>query len=268
MPNLLFTFLLFIFSFSSAQLPGLTGRILDPSSGTYFQDITDPFASVLNPASSAQIRKRTFAFSGEKRFGFRSFNLLSATVAMPVSSGCWSGQIDYFGFSKYAETQIGIAYARSFGERADIGLRFNILHIRVANFLSKNAIYPHLGFRYAIHKNLILGFSVSNPTGVIHFQNGRQFYPLIFRLGFGYVLSDVAAIAAEIIKEEKRMPGVVCAIRYRPLPAFSMRLGINTVSRQPFFNLLLQKNNWQYVIGFVWHQELGFSPSLGGYCFF
>jgi hypothetical protein len=266
--KLLFTCFLFVFSFSSAQLPGLSSRILDPSSGTYFKDITDPFSAVLNPASNAQIRKRTFAFSGEKRYGFRLFNFLSASVALPVSSGCWGGQVDYFGFNKYAETQISISYARSLGERADIGLRFNLFHIRIVNFPNRIAIYPHLGFRYAIHKNLILGLSVSNPTGVIPLENGRQFQPLIFRLGVGYILSDVTAIAAEIIKEEKSIPGVICAIRYRPLPVFSIRLGINTVSRQPFANFLLQKKNWQYVVGFLWHQELGFSPSTGGNCFF
>jgi len=266
--NLLFTFFLFVFSFSSAQPPGLTGRIQDPSSGTYFKDISDPFSAVLNPASNARIKKRTFAFLGEKRYSLRLFNLLSASVSLPVSTGCWSGQIDYFGFSKYSETQIGISYARTLGERADIGLRFNFFQVRVPNFPNQISMYPQLGFRYVVHKNLLLGFSISNPTGTIALQNGRQFQPLILRIGFGYILSEVTAIAAEVIKEEKTVSGIVCAIRYNPLSAFSMRLGINTVSGQSFINLLLQKNKWQFVTGLVWHQELGFSPTVGGYCSF
>jgi hypothetical protein len=267
-PNLLFTFCLFVFSFSSAQPPGLTGKILDPSSGTYFKDIADPFAAVLNPASAAKFKKRTFAFSGEKRYGFRLFNLLSASVAIPVSTGCLTGQLDYFGFSKYSETQIGVCYARTLGERADIGLRFNFFQVRVTNFPTEIALYPQLGFRYIVHKNLLLGLSISNPTGMVALQNGRQFQPLILRIGFGYILSEVTAIAAEVIKEEKTVSGIVCAIRYSPLPAFSMRLGINSVSGQSFINLLLQKNKWQFVTGLVWHQELGFSPTVGGYCSF
>lgn len=268
MPNLLFIFCLFIFCFSSAQIPGITGRILDPSSGAYFKEITDPFAGMLNPAANARIKKRIFAFSSEKRYGLRLFNLLSASVVVPVSSGSWSGQLDYFGFSKYAEMQLGISYARFLGERADIGLRFNFSQVSIANFSSKIAFYPQLGFRYVIHKNLLFGFSVSNPTGLIALQNDRQFQPLILRMGFGYILSEVTSVAAEIIKEEKSIPGLVCAIRYRPLPSFSMRLGVNTVSGQSFINVVMQKNKWQYVTGLVWHQELGFSPSVGSYCSF
>jgi hypothetical protein len=265
---LLLTIFLFQSVYSVGQLPGLTGKLQDPSSGAYFSEISDPFAIVLNPAAGALIKKKVFAFSGEKRFGLKSFNLLSTILAFPVSSGSWSSQLDYFGFGSYAETQLSLAYAQNLGTRAGVGLRFHLIHLRVPNFQSQLAVYPQVGFRYIVHRDLVIGWSLSNPTGVIRLQGNRSFQPLVVRIGFGYRLSDVAAVAAEILKEEGRMPGVVIGVRYMPIQGFSIRLGINTMARQPFLNMTLQKSNWQYVTGLALHQELGISPTITGICFF
>lgn len=247
--------------FSFAQLSGIAGYLQDPSAGGYFLDGTDPFVTGNNAAGNARMARPMLGLSVEKRYGLRSLNQGSFSLAIPSSSGCWSLQLGYFGFNKYAETRAGLCYGRPLGSRLDLGLRFNYMQLRIPGFQGRSVIYPQIGFRYMLNENLMIGWSVSNPGGKIKLR-GLYPIPIVYRIGIGYKISELTGIAAEILKEEGRVPAVVAAVRYRPLKHIELRGGIYSNSKQFFFNTSVQKNKMRYTIGLLWHQELGFSPTM------
>lgn len=261
--NLLFTFL-----HSTAQFAESSGNLQDPSSGAYFREGTDPFSSISNAAGNARLLHRILAFSAEKIYGLQSLNQLSFSLALPVSSGSWIGRVNYFGFNQYAETNAGICYARPLGSRIDLGLQFNYLLLKIPGYPSRSVIQSHIGFRYLLNQNLVMGWSVSNPFGTMKIRNYSSKPPIVFRIGLGYKISEITALAAEIIKEEDRIPGIAIALRYHPMPVLEIRGGLHSASRQYFINTVIHKNKWRYQIGLKWHQELGFSPSIVWYYFF
>ena len=264
---ILLTFLLFYNQLASAQLSVAVSNLLDPSSGVYFQDGSDPFSSGINAAGNARMKKKGLGLSSEKKYGFQGFNMMSLSLAIPVSSGCWSGQIDYFGFNHFSETRIGFCYAKTLSARADLGVRFNYLQVQIPGSQLRAAICPQIGFRYILNQNLILGWSVSNPAGALKIR-GEYHLPTGYRIGVGYKISDLSGVAVEMIKEEGRFPGITAAFRYRPEKNLEIRAGLYTQSPQVFFTMVVQKNKLKYAAGFMWHRELGFSPSLVWYCFF
>jgi hypothetical protein len=264
----LLTSLLFLYFFSSAQFSETAGNLQDPASGTYFRDGMDPFSSISNAACNARLSQRILALSAEKMYGFHSLNQLSFSLAVPVSSGSWIGRLNYFGFNQYAETKLGVCYARMLGSKADLGLQFNYLQLKIPGYSFRSAIHSQLGFRYLLNQNLVVGWSVSNPLGIMHIRGSSSKIPIVFRIGLGYKISEMTGIAAELIKEEDKVPNIAVAIRYRPLPVWEIRGGIHSASRQFFINAVLCKNKWRYLTGLKWHQDLGFSPSVVWHYFF
>ena len=94
--------------------------------GAYSTRHVDVFSFSANQASLAQLKNASAGVYGERRFLLSAANMYTAVVALPTSQGNFGLQADYFGFTNYNESQIGIAYARSLGSKLDIGIKFKV----------------------------------------------------------------------------------------------------------------------------------------------
>ena len=93
--------------------------------GAYSISHADVFSFTSNQASLAQLKNTSAGVFSERRFMLEEMSLYQAAVGVLTSSGNFGLKAGYYGFSDYNETQLGLAYARSLGNKMDLGVQFN-----------------------------------------------------------------------------------------------------------------------------------------------
>src|SRR5262245_39344483 len=91
--------------------------------GAYAIKYDDVFSFTSNQASLAQIKNAGAGIYGERRFLLNELSNYNAVIALPTQLGNFGLKGGYFGFSDYNETQLGLAYARRLGPKADVGVQ-------------------------------------------------------------------------------------------------------------------------------------------------
>src|SRR4029078_11428778 len=103
------------------------------------------FSFTSKQGSLAQLKTTAGGVYGEKRFLLSAANMYTAVVALPTDEGNFGLQADYFGFSNYNESQLGIAYARSLGSRLDVGVKFNYYSFKIPGYGNSSAVNFEIG---------------------------------------------------------------------------------------------------------------------------
>src|SRR5262245_53110885 len=93
--------------------------------GAYGLNHVDVFSFTSNQASLAQIKAASAGVYGERRFMLSELSDYVAALTLPTRSGNFGLKGAYSGYNNYNETQVGLAYARKLGKKADLGVQFN-----------------------------------------------------------------------------------------------------------------------------------------------
>lgn len=96
-----------------------------PAMGAYSRNFTDVFSFIENQAALAKIKAPQAGIYAENRFMLKELRLVSAVAAMPIGKGGAGISVNYSGYKKYNETQVGLAYGKALGDRANLGIQFN-----------------------------------------------------------------------------------------------------------------------------------------------
>jgi len=235
---------------------------LYPAIGTYSKNVADPFSMIVNPASLANIKSSGAGVYGERRFLLEALNQYTAVGGFKTSSGNFGLQADYFGYSNYNETQLGLGYGRSLGSKVDVGVKFNYYNLRIPAYSSVSTFHFEAGVVMHLSEKLHAGFSVFNPVGGELNKETKEKIASVYRGGFGYEASDKFFITAEIIKEENKNVGVNAAFQYALIQQLLLRGGINTHNEQPFIGVGLKLGQLRLDFATNYHPQLGISPAV------
>ncbi|NCU04398.1 MAG: hypothetical protein GXC73_10470, partial [Chitinophagaceae bacterium] len=205
-----------------------------PGLGAYSKNAADAFSFLVNPAALANLQAAGAGVYSERRFLLNAFSQYTAVAGFQTNSGAFGLQADYFGYSNYNETQIGLGYARSLGSKVDVGAKFNYYNLRIPAYTSASALHFEAGVVMHLSEKLHTGFSVYNPVGGELSKTTGEKIASVYRGGLGYEVSDRFFISAELVKEENKRAGVNAAFQYELVKQLLFRAGINTVNTQPF----------------------------------
>ena len=227
-----------------------------------------------NQAGLAYFDHIAVGFYYENRFMVKELGLRAGAFILPTKSGVFGLNYNYFGYTKYNEQKIGLAYARAFGDRFSVGLQLDYLTTRIAeDYGSKNTFTFELGIRTKLSENFVIAVHVYNPIGVKIENEYNEKIPTIFKLGLSYQLSDKLLLALETEKDLIYKPLLRAGIEYKIVEQAIVRMGYSTLpsttGSQNFsisslyafgFGLNLKK----LVIDFssTVHQTLGWSPQI------
>ena len=235
---------------------------LYPAIGAYSKNYADAFSIIINPAAISNLKQTSAGVYGERRFLISALNQYTAVFGLPTASGNFGVQADYFGYSKFNETQIGFGYGRSLGTKVDVGVKFNYYNLQLPAYTSSSTFHFEAGVLMHLSEKLHAGFSVFNPVGGILSKETNEKIASVFRGGFGYEASDKFFITAEIIKEENKNVGVNAAFQYAFVKQLLVRAGINTLNEQPFLGVGLNLGQLRIDVASNWHPQLGVSPAI------
>jgi hypothetical protein len=235
---------------------------LYPAIGAYSKNIADPFSMIINPAAIANIKTAGAGVYGERRFLLDALNQYTTVGGFKTSSGNFGLQADYFGYTNYNETQLGLAYGRSLGTKVDVGVKFNYYNLRIPAYSSASTFHFEAGVLMHLSEKLHAGFSVFNPIGGELNKETKEKIASVYRGGFGYEASEKFFITAEIIKEENKNVGVNAAFQYALIQQLLVRGGMNTLNEQPFIGVGLKMGQLRLDVATNYHPQLGISPAV------
>lgn len=230
--------------------------------GAYSITHADVFSFTANQASLAQIKNSSAGAYGERRFLLEELSLYQAAAALPTSSGNFGLKAGYYGFSDYNETQLGLAYARKLGGKADLGVQFNYNNVRISSYGNASAVNFEIGIIFHLTDKLHAGVHAYNPVGGKLGKNEEEKLASVFTVGAGYEASDKFFVSAEIEKEENQPVNVNAGLQYKFLPQLMARAGIATATSNAYGGVGLMMKSFRVDITAAWHPQLGITPGL------
>ncbi|MGQ0740456.1 MAG: hypothetical protein ACT4OJ_15510 [Bacteroidota bacterium] len=231
--------------------------------GAYSINHVDVFSFTSNQASLAQLKNPAAGVYGERRFMLSELNSYTAAIGLPTRSGNFGLKANYFGFSDYNETQLGLAFARKLGNKVDVGAQFNYNGISISSgYGNSSAISFELGTVLHISERLQVGIHANNPVGGKFGKNGEEEILSVYTLGFGYDASEKFFVSAEIVKEEDRPVNVNAGIQYKFIPQLMARAGMSSGTSSAWLGLGLTIKSFRLDVTTNYHPQLGITPGL------
>jgi hypothetical protein len=230
--------------------------------GAYSNNNVDVFSSQSNQASLAQLKQPSVGVYGEKRFLLNELGLYDAVLAIPTHSGNFGLDVNYYGFSDYNESQLGLAYGRSLGSKVDVGVQFNYYAVRIAGYGNASAINFELGTILHLTDHLNAGLHVYNPLSGKLGKDEEEKLASVYSAGIGYEPSQIFFLGLEIKKEENKPVDVNVGFQYQFLAQLLVRLGISAGTSTMFLGFGFKWRSMRLDATASYHPQLGITPGL------
>lgn len=260
--SFIFTIVLLPITFFGTEhiLPGARSAALSNASVT----LQDTWSTLHNQAGLGFVRNITSGIYYENRFLLKELSTRGAAVAIPLKTGTFGFSVNAFGYSLYRENKYNLSFAKAFSNMFSIGMALDYLHTQLSEGNENySAIVGEAGILIKIHKDLLLGAHLYNPTRSRLGKNTTERIPTVMRLGINYSFSSRVMFVLETEKDLSQKPRFKAGIEYQPLPHFYLRAGISNNPILSTFGTGLQLRNFQIDLSATYHQALGVTPQLG-----
>lgn len=224
---------------------------------------TDIWSLSHNQAGLAFMEKPGMGFHYENRYIVPEYGLQSFAFGMPTKVGAFGASLSYFGYSKYNETKVGLAYAKKFSDVISVGIQFDYLNYYLGDYYGNTGtVIGEIGILAKPNEKLSLGAHVYNPTlSQINAQNVERI-PTIFKLGMSYKFSDRFLIAVETEKDIDFGARFRAGIEYFIVDNVALRTGIMTNPFENSFGIGYYKSKFRFNLAFSRNSILGYTPHV------
>ena len=225
--------------------------------------LIDFWALQNNQAGLAFLDKFSAGVYFENRFLVKELSLNAASVVLPTRSGVFGLNVSYFGYSKFNDCKVGLAYARSFGDVLAFGLQLDYLRTSIAeNYGSKGVVSFELGIMSKITKNLTVGAHVYNPARVKIAEYSDERIPTIIRLGASYKIAGNFILCLEAEKDIDFPAVLKAGFEYKIIEKIFVRCGVASNPSLYSFGFGLNFKKLKIDFSSTIHQVLGYSPQI------
>jgi hypothetical protein len=223
--------------------------------------LTDLWSSFNNQAGLAWLRAPSIGFHYENRFLVKEYALHAGVFAMPLKPGTGALSYRYFGYSKYHESKIGLAFARKFSKSFSAGVQLNYHQTYLAEgYGIYNALSVEVGLIFKPVENLSIGVHAFNPNRAHSNVTSNEYIPTVFRLGAGYNLLGKAALFFETEKDLDLKPVYKGGIEVKAIENLDLRIGLSTGYMEYTFGVGYHGQLFEFDLAFSHHNILGYTP--------
>jgi hypothetical protein len=223
--------------------------------------LTDIWSSFNNQAGLAWLKTPELGFHYENKFLVKEYALQAGAIALPFRPGTGSLNYRYFGYSKYHEAKIGLAFARKLHRSFSAGVQINYHQTFLAEgYGSYHAVTAELGVMYTPSENLFIGAHVFNPNRAKSNAIREEYIPTIFRIGAGYTILNKATLLFETEKNIDREPVFKGGLEITALKNLDFRFGFGSDYIEYTFGLGYHSRRFSFDLAFSHHYILGFTP--------
>lgn len=230
--------------------------------GAYSMNHTDVFSFIANQASLAQLKTNAAGIYGERRFLLNELSSYTAVAGIKTFSGNFGLKANYSGGKEYNESMAGLAYARSLGNKLDVGALFNFHNIRITEYGNTSAIGFEAGVLMHLTDKLHTGIQISNPIGGKFGKTNDEKLSSLYTLGIGYDASEKFMASMEIQKEEDQPINVNAGMQYRFMKQLISRIGVSSATSSGWIGVGFMKHSIRVDVSAAYHPQLGVTPGL------
>lgn len=228
--------------------------------------LKDPYALSLNQAGIVGTKGYSLATSFESRFissGISNKALfLSANYG---KTGAFGLAVNSYGLKNYSENKIGLAYARSFGEKISLGMQLNYMSTVLGeNYGKSGTVSAEVGIQAAITNNISIGAHLFNPTKVKISSNGNEFAPTVLKFGFLYKVNAKLFITSEAEKSSNvTKPVIKAGVEYNAIKGLYFRAGVSGNPMGNTFGVGYYTGNLKADVFVAFNSRVGYSSGIG-----
>jgi long-subunit fatty acid transport protein len=213
-----------------------------------------------NPASLLFITRPTATLATEMRFGVKELRPIGVGFIQPTKSGVFGFSLQHFGFSAFQQQKLGVALARRFSDKLDVGIQLDYLHLQAPDYGNAHLLTFEIGCNTLITKDLILAAYVYNPLAI---RLNEEHISSVFRLGIAYSVNDYVVVATEIEKNLVDGANFRFGINYKIAKTVAVRCGFSSLPASFSFGIGYQLSKNIVIDAALAHQALlGSTPSL------
>ena len=220
--------LLFSFRCFSWDLSGTAGARSN-ATGNCSVSFNDFWSIQNNPAGMADYQFVSCGLSYENRFFMKELSLYNGAFVMPLKIGTFGLSFSRFGFEKFNENKLGLAYARAFGPYLKMGLKLDYLWFKFSDEYAKRRTATfELGIQSDVTKDLCIGVYIFNPINVKLKTIHNERIPVIFRFGLSYKVTKDFLATTEVEYDSDSGLDYRFGLEYNTLKDFYIRVGVRT----------------------------------------
>ncbi len=230
--------------------------------GAYGTKQIDPFSFTSNQAALAQVKDAGVGVYGERRFLLAENSVYGLALAIPTKKGNFGIQVNYAGFANFNEQKAGLAYARSLGNKVDIGIQFNYYGYTIPAYVNASTINAEAGVIVHVTDKINAGVHVYNPVASKLGKTSDEKLASVYKFGVGYDATDNFYFSTEILKEENQPVNVTGGVQYHFKKQFFARAGFRSDNSTGFAGIGFMMSNFRIDIASSFHPQLGVSPGI------
>lgn len=217
-----------------------------------------------NQAGLAFLKTGGLGFSYENRFLIEQLATKSLIGAFPLKFGTIGVNVSQFGYSKYNESKLGLAFAKKLSKNIALGVQVNYQYFQfgAGEYGQKGLMTGEIGFIADINEELTFAAHVFNPSNakLASFNNER--IPVVLRIGGDYKFSTKFLTTFEVEKDINTDPEMKLGAEFMAHKMVYLRAGISTNPFRNSFGLGVYYGKLKMDIAAGYHNTLGYSPQV------
>lgn len=224
---------------------------------------TDFWSVHNNQAGMTNLKMLSAGIYFENKYLLKELSLKSAAIVMPTSSGVFGLTMNYFGYSAYNETKIGLAYAKQLGKKLSAGVQLDYLSTRIAeNYGNRNMLTFEVGLLSQINDKFSIGVHVFNPVRAKLSEYNDERTATVIKLGASWTFSKKIILCAEAEKDINLDPIYKTGLEYHIIEPIYVRMGIATNPLVNTFGFGMNFNKLKIDFASSVHSVLGYTPQF------
>ena len=255
-------FSLFAYTKVYAQINFFGGRAAGTSNSSVCY--RDNWGQLNNQAGLAYVDDITISLGFTNAYFIKELSTNTIAIGLPTKTGVFGLNYTYFGYSKFNQNKIGLAYAKKLGKKISAGIQINYLYTHIeGEYGSNGTAYGEIGLLTEPIDNLFFAAHISNFWHTKYTDYTDLYIPMIFRIGAGYLLYEKALLSIEFEKDFERELIFKSGLEFDLNKEFYFRFGIATNPMVFSFGFGYQIKSFKVDIAFSKHPVLGYSPAIG-----
>lgn len=189
--------------------------------------LKNEYSAINNPALLPYVSSNHIAVSYTNKYMIKDLDISQLCTHYHTNNGTWHFNLQQVGFAGYNEYNLGLGYARKFGE--NLSASFSLIGLNITSTYQEKQLFQLsslLALHYNFSKKLALGISLFNPTAS---EYEMQFYsdqiPVIGKIGLASYHLDDVILLSEIELSDLGATNLKIGIAYNFYNACYVRVG-------------------------------------------
>ncbi len=216
-----------------------------------------------NQAGLADVQTMAIGANFENKYGIKELNYSALAFALPTKNGTFGLSYSYFGYPKYYENKVGLAFGKKLWQKVSAGIQLDYFNTKIYEQYGSGGLFTaEIGIQIEPVENFFVGAHAFNPLRISYNTYNQEALPSALKLGIGYLFSEKVLFAVEVESSFDEGTNFKSGLEYQAVDKFFLRVGINTNPATYHFGLGYQFQVLLADLAFSHHQVLGYSTNI------